>query len=169
LSLGLPSSRAALLKTLIFTIVVPGTVTVLVPRWILASEEPNTLPLGAVRILGAHLLLVGAVVYLRCAWDFAVAGRGTPAPLDPPRELVARGLYRYVRNPMYVGILAILVGEALFFGSRRLLVYAAVAALFFNLFVLFYEEPALRRQFGKSYERYRKEVPRWIPRLRKAR
>jgi protein-S-isoprenylcysteine O-methyltransferase Ste14 len=159
----------ALVKTLFFTVFVPGTVTVLAPRWILAAEEAHTLALGAVRILGAQLVLLGAVVYL-CAWDFAVAGRGTPLPLDPPRQLVARGLYRYARNPMYIGIVTILVGEALFFESRGLLIYAAAAGLFFHLWVLLYEEPALRRQFGESYERYRREVPRWIPRrLRKAR
>jgi protein-S-isoprenylcysteine O-methyltransferase Ste14 len=109
-------------------------------------------------------LLLGAWVYVRCAWDFAVVGRGTPMPLDPPRELIARGLYRYVRNPMYLGVISVLIGEALLFESVRLLGYAASVAAGFHLFVVLYEEPALRRQFGDSYRRYRESVPRWIPR-----
>ncbi|MBC8647025.1 MAG: isoprenylcysteine carboxylmethyltransferase family protein [Thermoanaerobaculia bacterium] len=143
---------------------VPGTVTVLVPYGIVRSEDAATLPLGVLRIVGAQLMVLGAWVYLRCAWDFAVVGRGTPAPLDPPRELVARGLYRYVRNPMYLGVLSVVVGEALFFESVRLLQYAAVLAAGFHLFVVLYEEPALRRQFGESYGRYLETVPRWTPR-----
>jgi len=86
-------SGRPLIGTILFTLLVPGTVAVLVPRWLLATED-EALPLGPVRVLGAHLILFGAVVYLRCAWDFAVSGRGTPAPIDPPKALVARGLYR---------------------------------------------------------------------------
>lgn len=153
-----------LARTFLFTVVVPGTVTVLVPYGILRSDPPATLPLGVLRIVGAQLMVLGAWVYLRCAWDFAVVGRGTPAPVDPPRELIARALYRYVRNPMYLGVLAVVVGEALFFESLRLLQYAAALAAGFHLFVVLYEEPALRRQFGESYRRYLETVPRWIPR-----
>jgi protein-S-isoprenylcysteine O-methyltransferase Ste14 len=138
--------------------------TVFIPYGILRSEAGATLPLGPFRVAGAPLILLGAGVYLRCAWDFAVAGRGTPFPLDPPRELVARHLYRYVRNPMYLGVLSVLIGEALLFESVRLLGYAASVAAGFHLFVVLYEEPALRSQFGESYLRYAETVPRWIPR-----
>ena len=162
---GRPSKALGpLARTFLFTLIVPGTVTVLVPYGIVRSEDAATLPLGVLRIVGAQLMVLGAWVYLRCAWDFAVVGRGTPAPLDPPRELVARGLYRYVRNPMYLGVLSVVVGEALFFESVRLLQYAAVLAAGFHLFVVLYEEPALRRQFGESYGRYLETVPRWTPR-----
>jgi protein-S-isoprenylcysteine O-methyltransferase Ste14 len=153
-----------LARTFLFTVAVPGTVTVLIPYAILRSEPAATLPLGVIRIVGAQLIVLGAWVYFRCAWDFAVAGRGTPFPLDPPRELVARHLYRYVRNPMYLGVLSVVFGEALFFESLRLLQYAAVVAVLFHLAVVLYEEPALRRQFGESYLRYAETVPRWLPR-----
>ena len=161
-----PPSRGwgPLARTFLFTVLVPGTVTVLVPYGILRSEDPATLTLGVLRIVGAQWMVLGAWVYFRCAWDFAVVGRGTPAPLDPPRELIARGLYRYVRNPMYLGVVSVVVGEALFFESLRLLQYAAALVAGFHLFVVLYEEPALRRQFGESYARYLGTVPRWIPR-----
>jgi protein-S-isoprenylcysteine O-methyltransferase Ste14 len=107
--------------------------------------------------------LIGWAAYFWCAWDFTVAGGGTPAPIDPPKELVVRGLYRYVRNPMYVGILSIILGEAFLFASQRVFEYAAVAFTFFFLFVVFYEEPILRQKFGESYRQYCKNVSRWIP------
>jgi len=156
----------AVLKTLVFTLVVPGTVTYVVPRWLLGSRSLLDLPPGA-RPIGLMVLLAGTAIYFWCAWDFAAAGRGTPAPTDPPKELVARGLYRYVRNPMYVGISAILLGEALFWRSRALLKYTvAVFGLFF-LFIVVYEEPTLQQKFGETYERYRRDVPRWIPRFKR--
>jgi protein-S-isoprenylcysteine O-methyltransferase Ste14 len=107
--------------------------------------------------------LLGAAIYFWCAWDFTFAGKGTPAPIYPPKELVATGLYRYVRNPMYAGILTLLLGEALFFASWRLLEYAGFVFLAFHLFVTLYEEPALRQKFGDSYKRYCATVSRWIP------
>jgi len=156
------------LKTLIFTIVVPGTVTVLIPYWLLSSRPARpSWEFGVYRYLGVIPILTGAAIYFRCAWDFMFAGRGTPAPIDPPKELVVRGLYRYVRNPMYVGILTLLLGEAVLFESRALLEYAGWAFLLFYLWVLVYEEPALRRKFGESYQRYCQAVPRWIPRWRR--
>ena len=155
-----------IVRTLIFTVVVPGTVTVLIPRWLLSPPRSPDLP-SVLRVAGWPGLALGAAIYFWCAWDFAVAGRGTPAPIDPPRMLVARGLYRYVRNPMYLGISSILLGEALLFLSRTLLEYAAGVFGLFFLFVLLYEEPALRSKFGADYERYRQNVPRWIPRLKK--
>jgi protein-S-isoprenylcysteine O-methyltransferase Ste14 len=94
--------------------------------------------------------------------DFAVAGRGTPAPIDPPKELVRRGLYRFTRNPMYVGVASVLIGEAWLFASRAMAVFALGVVTMFHLFVLFYEEPTLRRTFGDAYERYCAAVPRWV-------
>jgi len=152
------------LKTAIFTIIMPGTVTVYLPYGLLSLPSPP-LPLGIFRYLGVPLILLGAAIYFRCAWDFSFAGRGTPAPIDPPKELVVKGLYRYARNPMYVGILTLLFGEALFFASLRLFAYAGLIFLSFNLFITLYEEPALRRKFGESYQQYCNRVPRWIPNL----
>jgi protein-S-isoprenylcysteine O-methyltransferase Ste14 len=155
----------SLVKTLIFTVLVPGTVTVVVPYRLLASGARPQSTLGLVGILPIAL---GAALYLWCAWDFASAGRGTPAPVDPPKVLVSRGPYRVVRNPMYVGVLLILLGEGIVFASQTILGYALLAWLFFHLFVVFYEEPTLRRKFGAFYEEYCRTVPRWIPRPRRA-
>jgi protein-S-isoprenylcysteine O-methyltransferase Ste14 len=110
-------------------------------------------------------IALGAAFYCWCAWEFASAGRGTPAPIDPPKLLVARGLYRVVRNPMYVGVLLVLLGESLVFGSWDLLRYAVLVWLCFHLFVVLYEEPALRRKFGASYEDYCQRVWRWTLQL----
>jgi protein-S-isoprenylcysteine O-methyltransferase Ste14 len=120
--------------------------------------------LGVVRYFGLLLILIGAAVYSWCAWDFTFAGRGTPSPIDPPKELVVRGLYRYVRNPMYLGKLSILFGETFLFASWRLFEYAVVVFIFFFLFVILYEEPMLSHKFGESYRQYCTSVNRWIPR-----
>jgi protein-S-isoprenylcysteine O-methyltransferase Ste14 len=157
-----------LIKTIFFTLLVPGIVTVLVPYWLLSSRSaPPPMQLGVFRYFGWLPILTGAAIYLWCAWDFTYAGRGTPAPIDPPKELVARGLYRHVRNPMYIGILSILLGEALLFASRSLFEYTAVAFSFFFLLVILYEEPILRQKFGESYRQYCESVPRWVPRRMK--
>jgi protein-S-isoprenylcysteine O-methyltransferase Ste14 len=114
--------------------------------------------------LGVLPIIAGAAVLLHCIWDFAVAGRGTLAPVDPPKELVVRGLYRYVRNPMYVGVVSVLLGEALLFASIAMLIYAAGFFALAHLFVILYEERTLRRRFGEAYEQYARAVPRWLPR-----
>jgi protein-S-isoprenylcysteine O-methyltransferase Ste14 len=153
------------LKTLLFTVIVPGTVTVLVPYWILSSaDEWNAAWPAALRLAALAPILAGVCIYARCAFDFVSAGRGTPAPIDPPTELVVRGLYRFTRNPMYVGVLTLLVGEALWFGSARLLLYAAGMFAVFHVFIVAYEEPGLRRRFGDAYGRYCARVPRWLGR-----
>ena len=154
------------LKTLLFTILVPGTVTVLVPYLLLSwGVQIFSFEVGPIRFLGLLPILMGAVTYLWCAWDFTFTGRGTPAPIDPPKELVVKGLYRYVRNPMYVGITLILLGEALLFEAAVLFLYAGLLLVCAHLFIVYYEEPTLRRLFGASYESYCKSVSRWIPRL----
>ena len=150
------------LKNFLFTILVPGTATVYIPYLILAGED-RSIAWGAQELLALLPLALGLAVYLRCVWAFATVGRGTPAPIDPPRRLVVEGLYRYVRNPMYVGVLLILLGEVVLFGSLPLLVYAALFFLFFHGFTVLYEEPVLRRKFGEPYERYCESVHRWLP------
>ncbi len=114
-------------------------------------------------------LAAGCAAYLWCVWDFATFGRGTPAPIDAPRRLVVRGLYRHVRNPMYVGVLLVIAGWAILFQSARVLGYGATAALFFHLFVVAVEEPTLRGKFGRSYEQYCRDVGRWVPKVRRGR
>jgi len=152
------------LKNLLFTVVVPGTVTVWLPySWFWGRHESEP---GPWHWLAYVLIAAGTAIYLRCVADFMFAGRGTPAPIDPPKTLVARGLYRYVRNPMYLGVLLVLAGEALLFPSRGFLLYIIFFWLMVNLFVMGYEEPTLRKQFGESYLDYLRTVPRWIPRFR---
>ena len=148
-------------KTLLFTVLVPGTVVGLVPHWIrVATGAAPAGPLS--RAFALLLALAGLASYGWCAFDFARAA-GTPAPIDPPRELVARGLYRYSRNPMYVGVLSLIAAQALFFASPAISLYAALLFLAFHSFVVYYEEPTLARSFGAAYQRYRASVPRWIP------
>ena len=147
-------------KTLLFTVLVPGTVVGWVPHWIrtAAGNSPAGPLLQALALLPA---LAGLAIYLWCALDFARAA-GTPAPIDPPKELVARGLYRYSRNPMYLGVLAMVIAQALFFASPGTLLYAALLFLAFHAFVVLYEEPTLARSFGAAYQRYLASVPRWV-------
>ncbi len=154
-----------ILKTLVFAIVVPGTVAVLVPCWILGPAG-RAFSLAGWRPLGLVLIAVGLVLSLSSAWDFAVTGQGTPAPFDPPKKIVMKGFYRRVRNPMYVGVVLILAGEAVLYSIWLLAGYALIIFTLFNLFIIFYEEPVLERKFGKAYSRYRKEVPRWIPKFK---
>src|SRR5439155_3592838 len=134
-------------------ILVPGTAMVLVPYLLLAWDiRMFSFDIGAARVVGLLPILLGAVTYLWCAWDFTFTGRGTPAPIDPPKELVVKGLYRHLRNPMYVGITLILLGEALLFEVAVLLLYAGFLLLCAHLFTVYYDDPTLRRLFGASYE-----------------
>ena len=155
--------RLNILKTLVFTIVVPGTVGVYIPYRL---RGPGPHPISGVGVLGLAPIAAGLAMYLWCAWDFAVFGSGTPLSLDAPKQLVARGLYRFVRNPMYVGVLLAILGQALWFGSAATLRYALAVVLFFHSFVVFYEEPTLRRKFGEPYAQYSLEIPRWLPKPR---
>jgi len=152
------------LKSLLFLIVAPGMVAGYIPLALL--RRGSQIETGIFAYLAFPLWLVGGVILLWSFWNFLVQGRGTPAPIDPPRELVAVGFYRYVRNPMYVGVLAINIGHFLWFGYWNLLVYAAFVFLGFHTFVTLYEEPTLKRKFGSSYEEYLRRVPRWIPKIR---
>jgi protein-S-isoprenylcysteine O-methyltransferase Ste14 len=152
------------LRTLLFTLLVPGSVLVLVPAALIAGGVGPPLHLGPARWVGILPLALGLVAILRCFVEFVRRGRGTPAPYDPPRELVVAGLYRVVRNPQYVGVLLVAVGEALLAEAAALLGYAAFLASAYHLFVRYYEEPTLGRLFGEAYTRYREAVPRWLPR-----
>src|SRR3954470_14670125 len=151
------------LRTVLFAILVPGTELVLLPLVVVLLGLGPRLELGPARYSGLVPLLVGLVIIPRCFADFIRRGRGTPAPYDPPRELVVAGLYRYVRNPQYVGVVLVIVGEALLTGMVVLFGYAALMALGYHLFVRYYEEPTLGRLFGEPYARYREAVPRWLP------
>ncbi len=153
-----------LIKTLIFTVLVPGTVAVFVPQSMAKRPAQAWSLLGAVGVLAGAL---GALIYLRCAWDFAWTGRATPAPIDAPKVLVVKGLYVWVRNPMYVGVLLMVAGQSALYRSGAIAEYGAAVAGVFCLFVLLYEEPVLRRQFGASYEEYCRRTPRWFPGFRR--
>jgi len=121
--------------------------------------------MGAAQIAGMIVAVAGAALALWCVVSFVTLGKGTPAPFDPPRHLVIRGHYRFIRNPMYIGGTLTLVGAALFYCSLTLLDYAAVFLLAATLFVHGYEEPTLRRSFGAEYEEYCHRVPRWWPHM----
>ncbi len=151
----------------VFFFLAPGVVVGLIP-WLLTRWQARTpLPYWApVRVLGAILLVAGLIVLVQAFVRFVVEGFGTPAPVAAPGRLVVGGVYRYVRNPMYVAVLATIVGQALLLGRLGLLLYAAAAWLAAAAFVRFYEEPTLVRRFGANYEAYRHAVPAWWPRLR---
>ena len=136
------------LKNLLFTFLVPGTVGIYVPLSMAPESGAQGAAWGVARSAALVPLLAGGAIYLWCLWDFATFGRGTPAPIDAPKHLVVRGLYRYSRNPMYVGVLSVILGWSLWFRSDAILIYAAVFALTFQTFVLVYEEPTLRAAFG---------------------
>lgn len=140
----------------------PTIVAGLVP-WLLTRWETDDLS-TALRVTGALLIAFGVGLVLETTARFALQGRGTPAPFAAPERFVARGSYRVVRNPMYVGVLALIVGQALLLGREVLLLWAGVAALLFHLFVVLHEEPELRKRFGTEYEDYRRRVARWVPR-----
>ena len=150
-------------KSLIFLIVAPGMVAGYIPL-VLLRRGPQV-ETGVLAYLAFPLGLIGGVILLWSFWNFLREGRGTPAPIDPPKELVAVGFYRYVRNPMYFGVLLILIGHFLWFGFWWLLAYALLAFVVVHLFVTQYEEPTLKRKFGAAYEDYLRRVPRWIPRF----
>ena len=156
--------RRAAFGSALFFLAAPGMVVGLVPWWTTRWELlPAPVP---VRVLGGLLLAVALPVLVSAFLRFVRDGLGTPAPVAPTERLVVTGAYRYVRNPMYVAVIAAIVGQALLLGQTVLLYYAALVALLVVSFVRLYEEPVLRRQFGEQYDAYRRAVPRWMPRLR---
>jgi len=158
----------AAIGSLIFFVLAPGFVAGVVPwwltRWRLGEPLAPWLPF---RAFGALLIVCGTAVLLHAFARFVREGIGTPAPVAPPRHLVVGGLYQYVRNPMYLAVLSIIVGQSLALGQLRLLFYAGAVLALVAAFVHGYEEPALRRRFGPEYELYCHDVPAWWPRLRR--
>jgi protein-S-isoprenylcysteine O-methyltransferase Ste14 len=151
----------------LFFAVAPGVVAGLVPWWLTGWQVREPLAHWApVRVAGAVLLVLGVVVLVRAFTRFVIEGVGTPAPVAPTQHLVVGGLYRYVRNPMYLAVVATIVGQALVLGQPVLLAYAAAVWVTVAAFVYGYEEPTLGRQFGAEYEAYRRAVPAWLPRAR---
>ncbi len=142
----------------------PGTFAVFVPLFLAGDRTTAGL---ASRVFAWCLFTLGIVLYVRSAWDFAAFGRGTPAPIDAPSRLVTRGFYRYTRNPMYVASLTVVIGWATLFSAAILLTYAVVLFVVFDLFIRFYEEPRLAREFGQEYDSYVERVGRWLPRRRR--
>lgn len=156
----------AILGSLIFFVVAPLLVAGVVPAWITHWRfQPPLLDLEWLRTVGAALLFAGIAGLADSFARFALQGLGTPAPIAPPTHLVVTGLYRHVRNPMYVAVTAAILGQALLLADWRLILYGAAVWLATHLFVLFYEEPRLALDFGSEYASYRAGVPRWIPRI----
>jgi len=156
----------AVIGSAVFLVIAPGFVAGLAPWWITHWQvEAPFFGLQLLRWIGGMFVALGAIGLLDSFVRFALQGLGTPAPVFPTRRLVVTGLYRYVRNPMYVAVLVTILGQSLIFGNLRLLEYCGLAWLLAHLFVLVYEEPTLRASFGSEYDTFCAEVPRWIPRL----
>jgi protein-S-isoprenylcysteine O-methyltransferase Ste14 len=153
-------------RSLAWTVLLPGLFAGYLPWRFFGLAYVQLNLQSPVHVLALLCIGLGALLLGTCIWVFARTGRGTLAPVDPPRALVVRGLYRYVRNPMYLSVTVIVLGELLLTWSRALLVYWALWFVAVNLFVVGYEEPTLRRRFGAGYERYTQEVGRWLPRFR---
>src|SRR5262245_7531857 len=163
---GAVRKSIAVLGSARFFAVAPSSVAGLVPWWITRWEfRPPFFDLDATRAVGILLIVTGLPGLVDSFARFALQGLGTPAPIAPTQNLVVTGLYRYVRNPIYVALVAVILGQALLFGDWRLFLYGALVFFAFHVFVLAYEEPTLRESYGAEYETYRANIPRWIPRL----
>ena len=155
-----------LFKNFLFTLIVPGSVAMWIPLWIVSRDARRVdwLLTSEWHMAGLVPAAIGLAGYFACLSDFMTIGRGTPAPIDPPTRLVVQGLYRFVRNPMYLSVGTLLVGEVIVSASLALAAYTALVWLAWHLVVVFLEEPALERTFGDEYRAYRASVPRWVPR-----
>lgn len=155
-----------ILGSIVFLFVAPGIVAGVIP-WAISNWRigPPLLGLEPLRWLGIPVLLLGAVLLVETFARFALQGLGTPAPIAPTRMLVVTGSYRFVRNPMYVAVVSLILGQGLVFGNLAVLGYGLVVWLTVHLFVLAYEEPTLSQSYGAQYDRYRRNVRRWVPRL----
>jgi len=157
---------SAILGTFFFLFIAPGTVAGLIP-WAISGWQwrPAFFGEAPLRWFGGVLIILGVPILLDSFARFALEGFGTPAPFYPTERLIATGLYRYVRNPMYLGVLAVIGGQALLLGDTRLIVYGVIVGFACHIFVIVYEEPELRRRYGAQFDAYRAHVPRWLPRL----
>ena len=160
------SKAIAVLGSALFFVIAPSVLAGIVPWWVTQWDfQPAFFGVDLTRILGGILIIVGAPGLVDSFARFALEGLGTPAPIAPTQKLVVTGLYRYVRNPIYIAVVAVIFGQALLFDDSRLLWYGALLGLFFHVFVVLYEEPTLEQTFGTENESFRTNVPRWIPRL----
>ncbi len=160
------SKAIAVLGSALFFVIAPLVLAGFVPWWVTQWEfRPAFFGVDLTRILGGILIIVGAPGIMDSFARFALEGLGTPAPIAPPQKLVVTGLYCYVRNPIYIALVAVILGQALLFGDLRLLWYGALLWIFFHVVVVIYEEPTLKETFGTEFESFRTHVPRWIPRL----
>jgi protein-S-isoprenylcysteine O-methyltransferase Ste14 len=157
------SSALLAARSLLWVVLMPGIVAGYVPWRFFGFNRSIFGSIDLFLMIGLAVFATGIALLATCVWEFARRGRGTLSPVDPPRHLVVRGLYRYVRNPMYLAVSAILLGEALAARSFALVIYWAVFYLLANLFIIGYEEPYLRQRFGTSYDEYAARVGRWIP------
>lgn len=149
-------------NAVLFTLLLPGMVTIVVPYFILRITNELAIRAGLfLQTVSIIFWLAGMVILLYCIWGFAFYGKGTLAAIAPPKILVVKGLYRYTRNPMYLAVILMLLSESIFFISPYLLIYTVLVFLSFNLYVLFYEEPHLKKVFGEEYRKYNDVVPRW--------
>ena len=164
--MGIIETFGNIIWTLFALCIAYGFFAVFIPRELLSLNlHLFAVDIGSLRYWGLIIMIIGAAINLKCYWDLIFSGKGTPDPLMPTVKLVVRGLYQFMRNPIYVGLYLILFGEAILFVSAVLLVYSLLWLLALNLIVVFFEEPSLRRRFGESYDEYFKAVPRWIPRF----
>jgi protein-S-isoprenylcysteine O-methyltransferase Ste14 len=160
------SKAIAVLGSALFFVIAPLMLAALVPWWITQWEFRRAFfDVELTRVLGSVLIIAGVPGLVDSFARFALEGMGTPAPIAPPQKLVVTGLYRYVRNPIYIAVVAVIFGQALLFGDSRLLWYGALFWLYCHIVVVMYEEPTLKQTFGMEYETFLANVPRWIPRL----
>ncbi len=156
--------KSLFFRNLLFTILQPGIVVGLFPYWLIRNKENITFvqPFVYYHYMGLIIFLIGFVILFACIIRFAIEGKGTISPLDPTKRLVVHGLYKYSRNPMYVGVMLVLIGESVFFRSNSLWWYSLIIFIAFNIFILVHEEPRLKKVFGKEYDLYCKKVRRWF-------
>ena len=155
------------LRSLLWTLLLPGVMAGFIPWRYLGVSRAHIDWQNPRQLAALVLIAAGVALLATCIWEFARSGRGTLSPVDPPKRLVVRGLYRYVRNPMYLAVSLIVLGEALLIASLDLLLYWGFFFGIVNLFVIGYEEPTLRAQFGAEYDEYTRRVGRWLPTFRR--
>ena len=156
------------IKTIIATILVPGTACFLIPYFILKAANTSLNPtIGILKVFAILAAAFGTGMVIWVSTAFVRLGKGTPVPIEPPTRLVISGLYRYIRNPMYTGALLIILAEALYFNAINIVIYAGVLWAIFQALLVVYEEPQLKRRFGIAYEDYLASVPRWLPKVQR--